>query len=206
MAIPGPCGGGLGQQLRRTAENDLRAEARKAAAHSNAQRGCAGCRRDGERDAVPGFSLIAATDCRGPAGSFADRAAPGMGCSAVPSPAFSTGQAGGLREQIRRAGMRAAQDDAFRAEGLEGDAGVLERFALFDAGGKRADQGGVCAEGLRRQFKGGAGARARFVEEQRDAALGQPMDARRRDLLFRVASAELGFGNFGDREVAGGDR
>jgi hypothetical protein len=49
------------------------------------------------------------------------------------------GQSGGAREQIRRAGIGAAEDDALGAESFQRDAGVLKGLALFDAGGKGAD-------------------------------------------------------------------
>ena len=127
------------------------------------------------------------------------------GCSSHAVAGIEHGQAGCVREQIRRAGIRAAQDDAFGAEGLEGDAGVLEGFALFDAGGKGADQGSVGAEGFRGQFERGAGARARFVEEQGDAALLQPMGALHGIFFFERVGGFQNSANFGDREVAGGD-
>ena len=89
----------------------------------------------------------------------------------MPSPALRMGRPVACGEQIGRAGVGAAQDDAFGAEGAEGEAGVFEGLAFFDAGGLRADEGGVGAEGFGGEFEGGAGARARLVEEERDAAL-----------------------------------
>ena len=53
---------------------------------------------------------------------------------------FEHRQAAGACEQAGRAGEVAAQNDALSAEGAQGEAGVLERFALFDAGGFVADQ------------------------------------------------------------------
>ena len=68
------------------------------------------------------------------------------------------GEAGGARKQPGCAGVWAAEDDALRAEGFEGDAGVFEGLAFFDAGGERADQGGVGAEGFCGELEGGSGA------------------------------------------------
>ena len=116
------------------------------------------------------------------------------------------GQARGLREQIRRAGVWAAEDDALCAEGLEGDAGVLEGLAFLDAGGKRADQGGVGAQTLGGEFEGGAGPRARFVEEQGDTAPGKALGAAEGVFLFQAIGRLEDAADFRDREVRGGDR
>ncbi len=115
------------------------------------------------------------------------------------------GQAGGLPEEIRRAGVRAAQDDAFRAEGFEGDAGVLEGLAFLDAGGKRADEGGIGAESFGGEFERGAGARARFVEEEGDAAFRKALGAAEGVFFFQGVGGFEDAADFGDGEVRGGD-
>ncbi len=54
----------------------------------------------------------------------------------MPSPALRMGRAGSLFEQPRRAGRVVAKDDGFGAERAQGEAGIFQRLALFDAGGE----------------------------------------------------------------------
>jgi hypothetical protein len=80
-----------------------------------------------------------------------------------------------------------AQDDALRPQRAQRDAGVFERFALFDGGGLGTDQRRVRAQTLGRQLERGPGAGAGFVEEECDPAMGQPQGARQRALRLRAA-------------------
>ena len=91
----------------------------------------------------------------------------GMLC--MPSPAFSTGRpvvrasSDGAPLALWRRTMHSAPERA------QGEAGVLEGFALLDGGGLVADQRGGGAQRLGGELEGGAGARAGLVEEQGDA-------------------------------------
>ena len=101
-------------------------------------------------------------------------------------------QAGLCFQQPGRAGGVVAQDDGFGSEGAQGEAGVFERLALFNAGTEAGDQRGVRAQRLCGQLEAGAGARGRLVKEQRDAALGQDAVAVERVLFSRaVARARM---------------
>ena len=83
-----------------------------------------------------------------------------------------------------------AQDDGFGAEGAQGEAGVFERLAFFDARGEARNQRGVGAEALGGELEAGAGARGGLVEEQRDAALGQDAVADERVEIFERGGAD----------------
>ena len=81
------------------------------------------------------------------------------------------GQTGGLLEQPRRAAGVVAQNNRLGSQRAQREAGVLQRFALLNAGGKAGDQRRVRTQRLGGQLKAGAGARRRLVEQQRHAPL-----------------------------------
>jgi hypothetical protein len=84
-------------------------------------------------------------------------------------------QTGRACEQVRSAAGVVAQDDCLGPERSQREAGVLERFALFDRGGLVADQRGRRAKALCGEFKGCPGAGAGLIEEQRDAPAGEQL-------------------------------
>ena len=81
-----------------------------------------------------------------------------------------------------------AQDNALRAQRAQGDAGVFERLSLFNGGGLGTDQCRVRAQPLGREFEGGTGAGAGFVEEEGNAPMGQALRARCGLLSFQLRS------------------
>ncbi len=89
-------------------------------------------------------------------------------------------------DELGGAGVRVADHDRRRFVGGEGGDRVLQRLALVDRGARRLDRDQVGREALRRQLEGGAGPRARLVEEGDDGAAAQSRH------LLDVAPADLG--------------
>ncbi len=113
------------------------------------------------------------------------------------------GQLGDAVQQIGRAGVGMAQDDALGAQSAEGKTRVLQALAFLDARGERADECGVRAEAFGRQLEGGPGAGARLVEEESHAAFGQPMGASQGVFRLEEGSCLHKSGNVGNGEIAG---
>ena len=82
-----------------------------------------------------------------------------------------------------------AQNDGFRAQGAQRQAGIFQRLAFFNARRQAGDQRRVGAQSLGGQLKAGAGARGGLVKQQRDAALGQDAVAGQRVLIFQSRGA-----------------
>ncbi len=99
--------------------------------------------------------------------------------------AIQNRQPGRLLQQIRRTRRQMPHDDALRPESAQRDARVLQRFALFNARRLRTDQRRVRAQALRRKLKRGARSRARFIEEQRNPALRQPLRSNERVFILQ---------------------
>jgi hypothetical protein len=71
-------------------------------------------------------------------------------------------------DEVRRAGGAVAHHQHLGAHGLQRADGIVERFALLDAGAAGGDVDDIGAQRLRRQLEGGAGAGARLVEQGDD--------------------------------------
>ena len=99
------------------------------------------------------------------------------------------GEAGFLLEEPGCAGGVVANDDGFGAESAEGEAGVLERFALFDARGEARNERRIGAEAFGGEFEAGAGARGGLIEEQGDPSLEKDAVAGERVLIFESRCA-----------------
>jgi hypothetical protein len=68
-----------------------------------------------------------------------------------------------------------AQNDGFGAQGPQRQAGILERFSLFDARRQAGNQRRVRAQPFGRQLKAGARPRRGLVKQQCDTSLGQTL-------------------------------
>ena len=176
ISMPGTgLGGELGQQLFGSAEQHARAQARQQQHVGAGDAAVQDVADDGDGDAGRRrFGVDAARDAGaqvGEDGAQVEQRLGGMLVHAVAG--VEDGQAGLGFKQPGRAGGVVAQDDGFGAEGAQGQAGVFERLALFNAG-QRLETSVVSApRAFGGQLKAGAGAGGGLVKEQRDAALGR---------------------------------
>ena len=95
-------------------------------------------------------------------------------------PGFAFQQPGGTRGVV-------AQDDGLGAKGSQGEAGVFERLAFFDAGREAGDKCRVRAERFGGQLKAGTGAGGRLIKQERYAPLGQDVVADERVRLLQFS-------------------
>ena len=72
------------------------------------------------------------------------------------------------RQEVRRAGMGMPHHDHVHSHGLQGQPGVQQRFAFFNAAGRRGHVDYVGAEDLAGFFKRNARSRAGLVEQRHD--------------------------------------
>ena len=84
-------------------------------------------------------------------GSEVEQSLGGVLVHAVPG--IEHRQPRGLLQKVRRSGGKVAQDDALCPQRAQGDAGVFERFALFNGRGLGADERGVGAQTFGRQLE-----------------------------------------------------
>ncbi len=112
-----------------------------------------------------------------------------VGCSCMPSPALSTGRWVSASSSHGAPLELLAQNDRFSAERAQGQAGIFQRLAFFNARRKAGNQRRVRAQAFCGQLKAGAGARRGLVEEQRHAALGQDACAGQRVLILKSRGA-----------------
>ena len=172
--MPGPiCAARFRQQRRRPAQHDARAQpgqqqrvrARHPAVKDVAGRSVTVTPSSvfGDPHCVPGFFRR----CR-----IVRRSSSACeGCSCMPSPAFSTGSPVARSSRYGAPEYGVAQDDALGARARAASGRCPSGSRLFRCWRRGADQRGIRAQALGRQLEGGARARARFVEQQRDPAL-----------------------------------
>jgi len=182
-------GGEFGQQGGRSAEQQARAETRQQQHIRAGDAAVEDVAGDADRHAGEGFGgdLFDAGAQMSEDGAQVEQGLGGMLVHSVA--AVEDGQAGLGFELPGRAGAGVADDDRLGSEGAQGQAGVFERLALFNAGRLVRDQRGVRAESLGGQLEAGAGAGGGLVKEQCDAAFGQNAGAGEWVLVFESGSA-----------------
>ena len=94
-------------------------------------------------------------------------------------------EAGFGLQQPGRARRVVAQDDGFRSESPQREAGVFKRLALFDAGAEAGNQRSVGTQAFGSQFKARPGARRGLVEKKGNAALGEDAVPDQRVFFFQ---------------------
>ena len=215
-------GGGVGQELCWSAEDDASAEARQQEHVGAGDAAVKDVADDGDGDSGEGGRQYCGfLDCARPA-SFAqddslrceiemgqDRAEVQESLRGVLVHAIAgvkDGEAGFLLEEPGSAGGVVADDDGFGSEGAKGEARVLECLAFLDARGEAGDEGRVGAKGLGGKLEAGAGARGGLVEEQGDAALEKDAVAGERVLIFESCGAGEEVADRGEIEVHHGEQ
>ena len=196
---------GLRQELFGAAEDDLCAQAREQHRVGAGYAGVEDVSGDGDGDAGEGFCVDGGgveAEAEEDGAEIEQRLRGVLGHAVA---GVEDGQAGGVGEDEGRSGGGMAEDNALGAEGSEGEAGVLEGFALFDGGGLVGDEGGGGAEGFGGEFEGGAGAGGGFVEEESDAAVDEELRFFGGGGAVEAIGEGEDVGDFGDGEAVDGE-